>query len=223
MKEDNQKPELAPASIGERFSEVLAVVAGAPPWIGGPLSQILGGIATNMKVKRLTHFVYAVLEHAEALHSEASEEFVKTEDFVDLFEKTMRAVSEERDDRKRELFGRYMRYNISHPEIEYDQRLECLRALERIDTRHLDLMRALAQVPSVEESRMMLSAPITTIQRRAASVRDQLDDIVHDLNTWRLTKVNTDSLRTNMTGAGAADLRHWITDLGNALLEFLTA
>jgi len=51
------KPELSPATKKERFAELVAIVTSAAPWIGGPVAEIIGGAATNLKIKRVTEFV----------------------------------------------------------------------------------------------------------------------------------------------------------------------
>ncbi len=92
MSEKNEVLEIVPATKGERFAELIAVVTSAAPWIGGPVAEIIGGVATNLKIKRVTQFVKDVLDQVEKLHTQASEDFVRSEDFTDIFEKTAQAV-----------------------------------------------------------------------------------------------------------------------------------
>jgi len=222
MKEKNQKLDLAPAGKGERYAELLAIAASAAPWIGGPISGIIGGVATDLKVKRVTQFIKDVLAHVEELHSQDSEEFVKTEDFVDIFEKTSQAVADERHEGKRNLFSNYILNNIANPDINYDFRLKCLRLIEDINTQHLDLLEALLRPPTAAENNMGISSPSKTIERRAPHLRENLLAIIHETNTFGLTDIKGNYLNTNMTGGGAANLAHAVTPFGKNLLAFIT-
>ena len=223
MPKELQKPDLLPATKGERLAELVSLVASAAPWIGGPVAEIVGGVATNLKIKRVTQFIEDVLAHAEALHTEAAEEFVRSEDFVDILEKTASVVANERYEEKRALFANFILNNISHPQISYDFRLKCLRLLSEVNTRHLDLLGALLQQPTAQELNMSLSAPITTIRNRTPSIREDLAAIIHETNTLGLTNIRDNYLNTNMTGDGAANLHHAVTPLGNDFMRFITA
>lgn len=223
MPNELQKPDLLPATKGERFAELVSLVTSAAPWIGGPVSEIVGGVATNLKIKRVTQFIKHVLAHAEALHTEAAEEFVRLEDFVDILEKTTSAVADERSEAKRVLFANFILNNISHPQLSYDFRLKCLRLLSEVNTRHLELLDTLLRQPTAQELNMSISAPITTIRNRALGIREDLAAIIHETNTLGLTNIRDNYLNTNMTGDGAAKLHHAVTPLGNDFMRFITA
>lgn len=217
-----EKPELAPETKKERFAELVAVVTSAAPWIGGPVAEIIGGAATNLKINRVTEFVEGVLEYVEALHTSAAEKFVKSEDFADILEKTAQAAADERHETKRRLFSSYILNNIAHPEISYDRRLKCLRVLTQVDTRHIDFLLALIQPPSTQEINLSMSAPSTTLERRAPHLRDELSVIIHETDMLGLTTIRDNYLNTMMTGSGAADLGHAVTGFGRELLSFIS-
>lgn len=222
MENNNNKPDLIPATRRERFAEITAIVSSAAPWIGGPISGIIGGVATELKIKRVTQFIKDVLEYVEELHSQETENFVKTEDFADIFDKTAHAVADERYETKRKLFSNYILNNIASPEISYQLRLKCLRLLEDINTQHIDLLEALLRPPTEAENSMGLSAPSTTIERRAPQLRGNLSAIIHETNTLGLTDIKGNYLNTNMTGHGAANLAHAVTSFGKDFIAFIT-
>lgn len=213
---------MAPITKSERFSELFAIVSSAAPWIGGPISGVICGIATDLKIKRVTQFIKDVLAYVDNLHTQESEEFVKTEDFVDIFDKTAQAVADERSENKRNLFANYILNNIAVPKISYDLRLKCLRLLEEINTQHLDLLEALLRKPTQVEMDMSMGAPSTTIERRAPHLRGNLLAIIHETNTLGLTDIKGNYLNTTMTGGGAAKLEHAVTPLGKNLISFIT-
>ncbi len=222
MKENNHTPDLAPATKGERFAELLAIASGAAPWIGAPISGIIGGVATDLKIKRVTQFIKDVLAHVDKLHTQEAEEFVKAEDFVDIFDKTAQAVADERYETKRNLFANYILNNIATPKVSYNFRLKCLRLLEEINTQHLDLLEALLRQPTSTELNMSIGSASTTVERRAPHLRANLSAIIHETNTLGLTDIKGNYLNTTMTGGGAANLAHSVTPLGKDLLAFIT-
>lgn len=222
MKKMSHKPDLVPATKGERYAELLSITAAAAPWIGGPISGVIGGVATDLKIKRVTQFIKDVLAHVENLHSQESEDFVRTEDFAVIFDKTAQAVADERDEMKRKLFSNYILNNIAAPEITYQLRFKCLRLLEDINTQHIDLLEALLRQPTTTEMSMGISAPSTTIERRAPHLRTNLTAIIHESNTQGLTDIKGNYLNTNMTEGGAANLAHAVTPLGRNLIAFIT-
>ncbi len=57
MKKDNNKPDLVPATKHERFAELIAIASSAAPWIGGLISGIIGGVATDLKIKRVPNLL----------------------------------------------------------------------------------------------------------------------------------------------------------------------
>jgi len=217
-----RKPELLPATAKERFAELVAVVTSAAPWIGGPVAEIVGGAATNLKIKRVTEFVEGVLQYVEVLHTAAAEEFVKSEDFADILEKTAQAAADERHETKRRLFSNYILNNIAHPEISYDCRLKCLRTLQQVDTRHIDFISALLRQPTAQELNMSMSAPSTTLQRRVPHLTDEFPIIIHETNMLGLTAIRDNYMNTMMTGSGAADLGHAVSGFGREFLSFIT-
>lgn len=217
-----ESPELSLATKKEKFAELVAVVTSAAPWIGGPVAEIIGGAATNLKLKRVTKFVEDVLKYAEALHTKAAEEFVKSEDFADILEKTAQAAADERHETKRRLFSNYILYNIAHPEITYDRRLKCLRVLMQVDTRHIDFLKALLQPPTTQEMNHMMGSPSATLEGRVPHLRDEFTAIIHETNMLALTKIHVNYLKTMMTGPGAADLRNAVTGFGLELLSFIS-
>ena len=222
MKNDKNMPDLIAATKRERYAELLAVAASAAPWIGGPISGIIGGVATDLKIKRVTQFIKDVLEHVEAIHSQESEQFVRSEDFADIFDKTAQAVADERFETKRKFFSNYILNNIAAPAISYQLRLKCLRLLEDINTDHTDLLEALLRQPTSAEINMGISAPSTTIERRAPHLRNKISAIIHETNTLGLTDIKGNYLNTNMTGHGAANLEHAVTSLARDLIAFIT-
>jgi len=64
--------------------------------------------------------------------SEASEQYVKTEDFEELLENALRKASEERYEEKRRIFANFLIGAIESPGESYDEQIRFLRVLEEL-------------------------------------------------------------------------------------------
>jgi len=61
LEKKNQTPELVPPGKGERFAELIAITASAAPWIGGPISGIIGmGIGFSLIQQIAKEFCFSL-------------------------------------------------------------------------------------------------------------------------------------------------------------------
>ncbi len=75
--------------------DVAAFVGSVVPWIGGPISNVLGGMSLGRKLKRVHEVLGIVSTELEEFKSEASEAYVNTEEFEDILEQALKRVGEE--------------------------------------------------------------------------------------------------------------------------------
>src|SRR5947209_1064802 len=66
------------------------------PWIGGPIANVLSGLAVGRKIDRVNEVVEGLGRDLRDFKSAASEAYVKTDAFEDLLERTLRQAAEER-------------------------------------------------------------------------------------------------------------------------------
>lgn len=128
---------------GDTALDVAAFVASAAPWIGGPISNVLGGISTGRKFKRVSEALHGLAEDLRNFKSEVSEKYVKTEDFEELLEETLRRIATERAEEKRRVYRQFLVESIKNPGPPYDEQLRLLRTLEQIQPAHLGVLLAL--------------------------------------------------------------------------------
>ena len=63
--------------------DVAAAVSSLVPWLGGPISNVLSGFVRDRKIGRVQEAITALAEELRSFRSEASEEYVRTEEFED--------------------------------------------------------------------------------------------------------------------------------------------
>lgn len=215
----DQEPSQLARTSGDTALSIGAVVASAIPWIGGPVSNVLGGMATGRRFDRVREVLEGVVDDLRDFQSDASEQYVKTEDFEDLLEETLKRVYNERTEEKRAVYRAFLLGSIKSPGQPYDEQIRILRVLEQLQPDHLRVLEALGSPPDADVGDLS-GSPVQTLSGRLPSLsRDHLQDLVAQLNDLRVT--NLSSLNTMMTARGASDLRHFITPLGRSLLQFI--
>jgi hypothetical protein len=198
--------------------EVGTLLAGAMPLLGGPVSAVLSGISFGRKIERVRDALLQLGTELDTFKAEASEQYVRTEEFEELLEKALRRIADERNEEKRRLYGLFLINAIKQPGDGYDEQLRFLRTLEDLQPDHVRVLRALMQSPSPDPG--MIGSPSQTLGRRLPGIAaDQIADLISQLNDARVT--NLQSLKTTMTGRGAEDLRHCLTPFGQRFLLYL--
>lgn len=216
---ENASDLVPAATTTETALDVAAFVGSAVPWIGGPVSNVLGGISTGRKLARIREVLGGLVDDLSDFKSEISEKYVKTEDFEELLEQILKRASEERNEEKRDIYRSFLSNAIEEPGETYDEQIRFLRTLEEIQTDHLRIIRALSLEPSRNPG--MMGSPNQTLGKRLPEIsEDRIAELIAQLNDMRITKLT--SLKTMMTGHGAEDLRHSITAYGNRFLQYLT-
>ena len=195
-----------------------AVIAGVAPWVGGPISNVLSGISLGRKMKRVEEVLLGFADEIKDLDSNVSRDFVATEDFEELLEKTIIAASDERHEAKRRMFRSFLVDAVRSPSEPYDEQIRFVRILHELQIDHIRVLQACEIHPdSVRESFMSRSQ---TLQHRLQDILpDRQGELIAQLNDLRVTKL--EGLNTMVTERGAADLRFAITPLGQRLLSYV--
>ena len=164
MSEEFKYKEVATGLPTERALDVGAFVANAIPWLGGPIAGVLAGISTDRKFARVSEVLRGVLEELRDLDSMASKEYVKTEDFEELLEQTLRQVATERNEEKRRMYQDFLIGAIASPGEPYDEQKRFLRTIEELQTDHLQILKALIQMPKPVDG--LVGSQMSTLRKR---------------------------------------------------------
>lgn len=213
------KKKFFPAATStETAIDVAALVGSAVPWIGGPVSNVLGGMSLGRKFGRVREVLEGLTEDLENLESEVSKNYVKTEEFEDILEQALKRVGEERNEEKRKLYKAFLSNAISSPGESYDEQLRLLRTFEELVPDHLLVLKALMQEPDPNPSSM--GSPNQILNERLPDIdQNRIEEIINQLNDMRIT--NLGSLKVMMTGHGAQDLRHSVIPYGQKIINFI--
>lgn len=217
MPEDSK--DLIPATTkAETVLDVAAFVGSAVPWIGGPVSNVLSGMSSGRKFARVREVLEGLTSDLSDFKSEVSEEYVKTEDFEELLEQTLKRSADERNEEKRQIYRSFLTNAIESPGEPYDEQIRFLRTLEELQPDHLKVLRALSKTPDPDPG--MMGSPNQTLRQRLPDLEEKrIEELITQLNDLRVT--NMTSLKTMMTGRGAADLRHSITSYGQRFMQYI--
>lgn len=217
----DETSDVVPASSGvETTLDVISFVSSAIPWVGGPISNVLSGVSFGRRLSRVREVLVGLIDDLQGFKSEVSETYVKTEEFEELLERTLRQAAEERNEEKRCIYRRFLVGAIKSPGEPYDELLRFLRVLEEIQPDHLRVLHALLQNPNVNLVPGLPGSPSKTLSKRLPDILDaRIEDLVGQLNDMRLTDLTR--MRTTMTAHGSQNLHHTITPFGQRFLKFI--
>jgi hypothetical protein len=156
----------------------------------------------------------------QGFKSEISETYVKTEEFEELLERTLRQAADERSEEKRRTYRLFLVGTIKSPGEPYEEQLRFLRSLEEVQPDHIQVLRALMQKPDSDLASGFSGSPRQTLSSRLPDIpADHIEDLISQLNDMRITNLTT--MRTMMTARGAQNLEHTITPFGQRFLNFI--
>ena len=209
---------LAGSTKSENVLDLAAMVTSVVPWIGGPVSIVLSGMSINRKFDRVKEVLDGLTNDLKDFKSEASEKYVKTDEFGELLEKTLLKSADERNEQKRKLYRAFLTHEIKSPGKSYDEQLRYLRTMEGVQPDHLRMLKAIADKPKMDIHRT--GSPLATLQERLPDMSaDQIRLLVIELHDLHLS--NLTSLNGIMTYNGAQDLQHHVTPYGQSFLDFI--
>jgi hypothetical protein len=220
MSDTPESDLLSQSTRGENALDVAAAVVSIVPWLGSPLATVLSGMSSSRKMRRIGDVIARVSAEVKELRTEAQKTYVRSEDFEELLEQTLRAAADEKSEEKRQIYGDFLAGAVNSPgEPAYEEQIRILRTLEQLQPDHMRLIRALAKTPDSTKSGYTGSPIETIVERLPGMPEARIDDLVQQLNDLRIT--NTGQLRTMMTWSGAQNLRSRITPFGERFLAFL--
>ncbi|MDE0441667.1 MAG: hypothetical protein OXL38_06060 [Gammaproteobacteria bacterium] len=191
------------------------------PWLGGAASNVVSGYGQTRKFNRVKELLDGLASRLSDFESDVAKEYVRTEDFEDLLQQTLRRVADERNAEVRNLYLRFIHRAIAEPGDEYDGQMDVLRAIEGLRGVHVTVMRALCEEPRPDADRKFAGSPSQTLRERTGLSSEQIKDAVETLNDLRL--INLDGLHVTMTGRGSESLQHTVTTLGIQVLDYIAA
>jgi len=206
----------------EAVHETLQNIASLVPTLGGPIANFFGGMAAGRKFERIREVLVDLAQDLADFKDQLSEEYVKSEDFEDFLEETLRRVARERHAEKRQIYRHFLSEEVKAP-LDYDSQLQILRALDELQLPDLAVLWAILKEPQKEESNGLVAGSIIgTFRRRLPGTDDRvIEAAVDHLDLLRITDNLARTLKVMMSPHGARDLRVRLTDFGRSLAKYL--
>ena len=159
-----------------------------------------------------------VNEVLEGLHEEfkefkqkVDEEYIRSENFEELFEETMTRVGRERSAEKRTIYRDFLAGAIKSPEHQYDQQLRFIQTLEALQADDVRVLRPIMQTGTSPPQNIGAGSPRATLKRRIPELEEaRITEAVQRLEDLRLVG-GMAPLGSSMTPQGAEELDRWIT------------
>ena len=124
---ENEKELVVASTKTETALDVASFISSVVPWIGGPVSNVLGGMSLGRKLGRVSEVLESIANDVQNIESDASKNYVKTDEFEDMLEQALKRVGEERNEEKRHLYKAFLTDAIESPGELYDDQLRLLR------------------------------------------------------------------------------------------------
>jgi hypothetical protein len=184
-----EKSQIAPfRTRAETAIDVVSFVSSALPWIGGPVSNVLSGISAGRKMARVREIIEGLVSDLKEFKSEASETYVKTDEFQELLEHALGKAADERNQGKRQAYRAFLTDAVKSPGVSYDEQIRSLRILEELQVAHLKVLRALMDELARNQGSLGLQFP--SLQMRLPEMqRDHIRDLVLQLNNMGVTNI----------------------------------
>jgi len=195
----------------ETAIDIASFVSSAVPWIGGPVSNALSGISAGRKMARVREVIEGLVSELKEFKSEASEAYVKTDEFQELLEHTLRKAADERNEDKRQVYRAFLTDAVKSLGDSYDEQIQSLRILEELQVDHLKVLRAFMDELARNQSSLGLQFP--SLQMRLAEMqRDHIRDLVSQLNNMGVTNIVEKGQILSLTPFGQRLIRYIVHD-----------
>ena len=155
-----------PTDRTDRSLAVASALVSVVPWLGGAVSNVISGYGQTRKLNRVQELLDGLASRLSGFESDVSKEYVRTEDFEELLEQTLRRAADERNAEVRDLYLRFIHRAITEPGDEYDDQIEVLHAVERLRDIHIAVIRALREKPSPDAGKKFAGSPSQTLQEK---------------------------------------------------------
>jgi hypothetical protein len=221
-----EEPEndLLPVDPKGEWAEAIAFMADIIPVLGSPIANVLNGWSQERRQARVKEVLQDLSARLRALGGRLDEGYVRSDEFEDLLDRTLRQVTSERSQAKRRLYAAFLAGAIENPGEPYHEQLRMLRTIDELQPDHIRIMRAMLQAPESGRYSSGTSSTGRILMRRLPEIpEDRLMELA--MQTTEELHVTTigKNLRSMATVQGAEDLRDLFTPYGRRLLAYIQA
>jgi hypothetical protein len=201
------------------YADLAAILTSAVPVFGGAISLVLSDWSAQRKFQRVRELLKGLAQDLQGVKARVKEEYVRSEEFADLLDHTLRRVANERHEEKRRLYRRFL-LNVVLTGPAYDEQLHILRILDELQVAHIRLLGAIMRPPPKDVYSGGIGSFLGTLRERLPDFSEPLiDELMAQAQGFRI--VNVSSLRTAMNSHAAQDMRNTITPFGQRFTNYI--
>lgn len=226
-----EKKELSSKNLDFDWKTAVKALISAVPILGGSISTVIGDIQNIRKEKRFIEFINGLREDLHNLSDRVNSEFISKEDFLDIFEQTVRKIVMTRQEVKRTAFRHILSNAILSSDVSYSEVEEFLSLVERFREEHVFLLSILRDPVKYDEEtgnrvgkggRTMTS--ISKIMRQLLPdwTKDLIIEVITVLENERLIQHITSRYNTTLTDQGINHLINALTPKGIRFVKFIS-
>lgn len=220
---DNREDRLARLDADDAaadYADLGALYVNLVPVFGGVVSQVLNGWSAERRYQRVKEVLGSVARDLAQIKDRVREEYVRSDEFADLLDQTLRRVVNERNQEKRRLYRGLLVDATTSATYTYDEQIHMLQVIDSLQGAHIAVLGAILAEPPKGYSEGFTSTFLTTLRGRLHGVSEErIIDLVTHLKDHHLANVG--NLQSHMTSEGAQDMRSTLTPFGKRLVDYL--
>jgi hypothetical protein len=219
MVEDRTGPEdLALPDPVDDYLSLVTLLSSAIPVFGGAVGHVFSEWAAARRAQRLREVLTGIVDDIKALGVRVHEEYVRSDEFEDLLDQTLRRVATERYEEKRRVFRAFLLGAITTP-ADYDEQVRILRTIDQLQAAHLTVIRAVMEPPARNNEASIGRSFGQVLMRRIGGMqRARIDELVEQLNDLKILNM---SIHGMMSGSGAENTAATVTPYGQRMVRYI--
>jgi len=197
---------------------------------GSVFTSLIDDYIPKTKIEKLTKFVNQIGEDLQKFKNEIDENYIRTEEFLYIFEKTLKSVMESYQEEKISGFRAILINSLRDKTTKQEEKEFFLNLLDSLTGYHFRFL-AVFKNPlewnkqhknKVRGASMMIS--LSQILRECFNDidSDTIKTIISDLYNKGLSTIAPDRLTTMLSGGGIEKLNNALTPIGKKFIEFVT-
>lgn len=199
--DDIDFPQLPEERAGDLALDAGAVLAGLAnlipglaPMLAGAVSNVLRGWSLQRKLDRVSETLLDVAVRLTDLRADVREDYVRSDEFEDLLDQTLRRVANERHKEKRRVYREVLVGALTSTNTTYDEQLRMLLVLDQVQVCHFRVLRSMADRED---------PTLPGLRHRLPNMSHELIvDLVDQLDSLGVVKISPDGKGATLTPFG---------------------
>lgn len=202
----------------------------AIPGIGGSLASLRSSYYTGHKINRYSEFILGLKNDVENLKDQINNDYVALDQFFDIFEFTAKTIMETRQAEKRNIFRRILKNSIISNDTNYNETEALLKLMEKLRIEHILFLRIFSdphkyneeQGKKIIKGNYLTVTPMHILSKLVPDWnKDDIIEIIKDLENERLVKDFTDNANVMMSQDGLQIIANKLTNKGKRFCHFI--